>query len=185
MTLILNINNLYSINDSTNLATKCIDHEPTFSKVTRGNGFLNFNNSCIITTDKAILPSVHARGGRIRQVSPQILTISWSHINNIKLNLDNLTLGNMGKLDNMIENSDGVKLETLKLRMLNLKNRSSHDQYHKNMSISAMAITGINIFVLLIIITSGIYAYRVANKRSLSRIRSKQLTKSEATTGQS
>ena len=85
----------------------------------------------------------------------------------------------------MIENSDGVKLETLKLRMLTLKNRSSHDQYHKNMSISAMAITGINIFVLLIIITSGIYAYRVANKRSLSRIRSKQLTKSEATTGQS
>ena len=128
---------------------------------------------------------MHAKGGRIRQVSPQVLTIKWSHINSIKFNLDNLTLGNREQLDNMIENSDGVKLETLKSRLLALKNRSSHDQYHKNMSISAMAITGINIFVLLIIITSGIYAYRVANKRSLSRIRSKQLTKSEATTGQS
>ena len=128
---------------------------------------------------------MHAKGGRIRQVSPQVLTIKWSHINNIKFNLDNLTLGNGEQLDNMIENSDGMKLETLKLRMLTLKNRSSHEQYHKNMSISAMAITGINIFVLLIIITSGIYAYRVAHKRSLSRIRSKQLTKNEATTGQS
>ena len=100
-----------------------------------------------------------------------ILTITWSHINSIKLNLDNLTLGNWGQLDNMIENSDGVKLETLKLRMLTLKNRSSHEQYHKNMSISAIAITGINIFVLWIIITSGIYVYRVAKKRSLSKIR--------------
>ena len=80
-------------------------------------------------------------------------------------------MGNRGQLDNMIENSDGVKLETLKLRMLTLKNRSSHEQYHKNMSISAIAITGINIFVLLIIITSGIYVYRVAKKRSLSKIR--------------
>ena len=176
---------LYAINDSTNLATKCIGQEPTFSKVTRGNGFLNFNNSCIISTDKAILPSVHAKGGRIRQVSPQVLTIKWSHINNIKFNLDNLSLGNGEPFDNMIENSEGMKLETLKLKMLTLKNRSSHEQYHKNMSISAIAITGINIFVLLIIITSGIYVYRIAKKRSLSKVRRKQLTKSGVITDQS
>ena len=138
-----------------------------------------------MATDRAIRPSVHAGGGRERHVSPQILPISWSHIENIKLNLVNLTLGNTDKLDSLIEHSDGLKFETLKSKMLTLKNRSCHVQNHWTMSISALTIAGINIFVLFIIIAAGIYAYRVAHRRSISKIRNKQVPKNETITGQS